>query len=118
MAAPARLAAALIATPDPENLSAFYQATLDLGEPHHVSDEHIGYRTAGAYLGFDRAAVVPVRGGVTLWFEVDDLEASAARMVAAGAGEVTEPFATGEQERGVTLRDPEGNLVGLIASEG
>ena len=112
---PSRLVASLIATDDPERLADFYRSSLDLGSPSHQAGDHIGYVVGDHYLGFERSPGADAKGAVTLWFEVADLQRTTTLMVDAGATELSESFPTGDDEIGVTLRDLDGNLIGLLA---
>lgn len=114
MSTHATLDTVIIFTTRMEDLAAFYQQALELGEPE-LSPGHMGFRGLGAYFGFDQVEEVGGQppGGVTLWFEVDDLEAAFERCVALGA---TVRYAPTEKPWGARLAalyDPDGNMLGL-----
>ncbi len=115
---PTRLAAVLVASEQPADLAEFYRQTLDLGAPSYVTDDHVGFALGDAYVGFERGAQAQAGGAITLWFHVDDLNATTARMVAAGASDPSEPFETAENEMGLTITDPAGNPIGLLCAVG
>ena len=95
-------------------LADFYGRGLELGEPSATGDDHLGFQLPESYLGFDRADDPREHpGAVTLWFEVDDLDAAFDRFVALGA-EVKFP-PTKKPWGGIlaAVFDPDGNVVGL-----
>ena len=50
---------------------------------------------------------------IVVW--ADDLDVAFERLVAAGAPVVQEPHNTGNNNRNALLRDPDGNLVEIVA---
>lgn len=116
-AAPAttRLSSVIVYSAKFERLADFYRAGLQLGEPATVLHNHVGFWLGPNYLGFE-----PLEEGggpgnsVAAWFEVPDIEAAHARLLEAGATALMAPT---RQEYGAihaTVRDPDGNLLGLI----
>jgi uncharacterized glyoxalase superfamily protein PhnB len=79
------------------------------GEPVFVTMER-----GAATIGFGAGAAEEERYG--LWVYVDDVDATCARLRAAGAEMVAEPEDQPWGERVARMRDPEGNLVYLGAS--
>jgi predicted enzyme related to lactoylglutathione lyase len=104
---------AIIFTPRMEDLAAFYQEAFRLGA-YERSPGHVGQVVGPVYLGFDQVAEAGCdRPGVTLWFTVDDIQATFARLVDLGA-EVRYPPV--EKPWGALLasvRDLDGNILGL-----
>jgi predicted enzyme related to lactoylglutathione lyase len=105
---------AMVFTPRMRELADFYRRAFDLGEPNAQGDDHLGFQVGDLYLGFDQVeepAESP--GGVSLWFRVDDLEATYQRLVEMGApvryGPVRKPWG----DLLACVYDPDGNLIGL-----
>jgi predicted enzyme related to lactoylglutathione lyase len=97
-----------------EALAGFYREGLGIG-PFQPSPRHLGCHLGPLYFGFDQ--VDKVEGsppaGVTLWFTVDDLQATFDRLVSLGA---QVKFPPTEKPWGATLAavyDLDGNLLGL-----
>ena len=89
------------------------------GTPEHVELKLDGF---GLGLGTVEAAkrvhgVDPAPGSpaivIVVW--ADDLDVAFERLVAAGAPVVQEPHNTGNNNRNALLRDPDGNLVEIVA---
>lgn len=104
----------IIFTEHMDELASFYQDALEIGSYEH-SPGHLGCRVGPVYFGFDQ-----VEGGessrhmgATLWFTVDDIEATFDRLVKMGAKVKYPPS---EKPWGAVLAavyDPDGNLLGL-----
>jgi catechol 2,3-dioxygenase-like lactoylglutathione lyase family enzyme len=99
-----------------QELADFYRKGLDLGE-YQSSPDHLGQMVGPVYLGFDQVEVGAsgdrASQGATLWFTVDDLQATFEHLVSLGARVRYSPT---EKPWGATLAsvyDPDGNLVGL-----
>jgi lactoylglutathione lyase len=107
---------------------AFYRDLLGLREtfrtPAEGVLEHVEMAAGGFTLGLGTVeAARRVHGmehtpgapamAVVLW--TDDVDATYARLVAAGAPTITEPHDTGNGNRNAVVRDPDGNLVELVA---
>jgi predicted enzyme related to lactoylglutathione lyase len=113
-----RVEAILIETPDLQALAEFYRVAFDLPAPISEGDDHLGFRLANVYLGFDR---IPSVGGyvvrpISIWFRVEDVPAQFERLLAAGARAIIAPSTEASPgEVLATAYDPEGNLIGLIA---
>jgi predicted enzyme related to lactoylglutathione lyase len=82
----ATLDTVIIFTERMEALAAFYQEALNLGT-YEQSPQHMGQRVGPVYLGFDQvdSLQADARASVTLWFTVDDLQATYERLVGMGA---------------------------------
>ncbi len=110
----ASLDTVIIFTEQMEELAAFYREGLELG-PYQRSPGHMGQAVGPIYFGFDqveRSDGTPP-SSVTLWFTVDDLQATFERMVAMGAGVRHPPAEKPWGAKLAAVSDPEGNLVGL-----
>lgn len=101
-------------------LAEFYADVLCIG-PFESSPGHLGTQVGAVYFGFDQVEAVggeTPRQGVTLWFEVDDLESAFQCAVEMGA-EVRYPPTT--KPWGAVLasvHDPDGNILGLSQRRG
>lgn len=106
----------IIYTRDMERLSAFYMEGLGLTGPNRVPG-HIGFSLPdGAYLGFDETEEVPVgAGGVSLWFDVADLDGAFERFVQIGATVRYPPELKPMGDVLASLIDPDGNIFGLVS---
>ena len=105
----------IIQTTRLKELVKFYQEGFNLQPPKSFGDDHLGFQLPGVYLGFDLVSEVKGSqpGAVSLWFRVDELEASFNRLVSLGARIKYPPQ---EKPFGDTLAvvfDPDGNIVGL-----
>jgi predicted enzyme related to lactoylglutathione lyase len=85
-----------------------------LGEqPTPYETTYFRFGSGSGYLILAPAAPGTVHGGSGVWFEVDDVDAAHAALVADGFAFNEAPFSIAPG-RLVTLLDPDGNLVGLI----
>lgn len=95
-------------------LAQFYQRGFELDPPQAHSDDHLGFQIGPLYLGIDQvdeAWATP--GELSLWFRVDDLEATFDRLVEMGAKVRYPPTRKRWGDRLASLYDPDGNLLGL-----
>lgn len=104
----------IIFTERMQELAQFYADGLGIG-PYESSPNHLGCLVGNVYFGFDQ--VDNVRGqapaGVTLWFNVDDLQATFDIFVNLGATINSPPQKKPWGAILASLFDPDGNLVGL-----
>jgi lactoylglutathione lyase len=105
----------IIETGQLKRMAEFYRQGLELPEPEATGDDHLGFSTGSVYFGFDRVERErkEMPGPISVWFEVDDLEASFRRFTELGA-EVR--FPPTKKPWGAILAavmDPDGNIVGL-----
>lgn len=108
---------AIIQTGRLQEMAAFYRQGLELGEPVEETD-HLGYPLPNAYFGFDLVAAPPRPNGVvSLWFEVDDLQATFDNFVKLGAGVKYPPTRKPWGARLAALYDPDGNVFGLTGRD-
>ena len=95
---------------------AFYEGILGLKVAHELPGRWIEYDVDGVTFGIGAGAppemARPGARGGNVAFEVDDVDALAAKILAAGATIVKEPFDT-PVCRMAMIADPDGNLVTL-----
>lgn len=109
----ADLDTAIVFTTRMRELAEFYAAGLELGDPQE-SPGHIGYQVGRVYLGFDQVeSPFASPAAVTLWFRVDDLDATFSRFVEMGAEVVYPVKDTPWGDRLAAIRDLDGNRIGL-----
>ena len=109
----------------------FYGGLLGFEEtfrtPREGTPEHVELRLGGFTLGLGSVeAARRVHGveatpgspvlAVVVW--ADDADAAFERLTAAGAPAVREPHDTGNGNRAALVRDPDGNLVEIVAKVG
>ena len=104
----------IIFTARMQELAEFYQKAFELGAPQAFGSDHLGLQMPNLYLGFDQVEDAPNRnGGISLWFRVDDVDATYQRLLDLGAtsryAPVTKPFG----DRLASVYDPDGNLIGI-----
>ncbi len=97
-----------------EQLAAFYQEGLQLGS-FEESPRHLGVRLGDLYFGFDQVDNLEgtAPSAVTLWFTVDDIQATFDRLVARGARVRYPPTKKPWGAVLAAVLDPEGNILGL-----
>ena len=105
---------AMIFTSRMHELADFYRRAFELDEPNVQGDDHLGFQVGDIYLGFDKVDdASETAGAVSLWFRVDDLEATYNRLVELGVrvryGPVRKPWG----DFLACVYDPDGNLIGL-----
>src|SRR3954451_422737 len=81
-----------------------------LGEPHTDTPYYVGYNVDGF-----EVALAPgdVAGGPVAYADVDDLDATRATLLEAGATERSAPQKVGPGARVCVLEDADGNPIGL-----
>lgn len=109
----------------------FYRDLLGLREtfrtPREGTPEHVEFAAGGFVIGLGtveaakRVHGVDGRPGapamaVVLW--TDDVDTTFAGLAAAGVEAVREPHDTGNDNRNALVKDPDGNLVELVAKRG
>ena len=104
---------AIVFTNQMRALAEFYAAGLNLPDPLDA-EGHVGFQVGEVYLGFDQVDRATAGGSaVTLWFRVDDLDATFAAFVDLGARVVYPPVVKPWGDRLAAVLDPDGNRVGL-----
>jgi len=103
-------------TPRMTELATFYRDGLQLGKPQGHGGNHLGFRLDnGVYLGFDQVDEAQWgSGGPTVWFDVDDLQATFDRFLALGAGVRYPPELKAMGDVLASLEDLDGNGFGLV----
>jgi predicted enzyme related to lactoylglutathione lyase len=81
-----------------------------LGAPHTDQPYYVGYNVNGF-----EVALAPgeVAGGPVAYADVEDLDATRATLIAAGATEQSAPRQVAPEARVCVLADPDGNPIGL-----
>jgi predicted enzyme related to lactoylglutathione lyase len=97
--------------PDLEKSKAWFTALLG-HEPYFDQPFYVGYNVAGYELGLDPTAD-PTEGAQSYW-GVPDAAAAVAELVAQGAEIVLDATETGDGIRVARVRDPMGNVIGVI----
>ena len=108
----------IIFTERMEELAAFYRDALQIG-PYESSPSHLGCRLGAVYFGFDQVEEDQGQspGGVTIWFTVDDLQATFDRVVALGAKVRYPPTRKPWGASLAAVYDLDGNMLGLAQRE-
>jgi predicted enzyme related to lactoylglutathione lyase len=85
-------------------------------EPYYDEDYYVGFDVDGFELGLDPDTdrVQPGAGGAVLYWGVASVDSVLARLVALGAEEVEPVSDVGSGVRVAVVRDPFGNLLGVI----
>jgi predicted enzyme related to lactoylglutathione lyase len=92
-----------------------YTALLGV-EPYMDEPYYVGFRLGEQELGLDPNGHARGLTGPTCYWEVDDIEASLERLVAAGA-EVDQPVTdVGGGKRIASVKDADGNVTGIAQS--
>lgn len=81
-----------------------------LGEPTHDAPYYVQFDVEGQNIGLDPHGH---RDGATGYFHVDDVRKTLATLVEAGATTVQEPRDVGGGTLIATVKDADGNLIGL-----
>ena len=107
----------IIDTLNMAEMAQFYQEGFGWEVPKPTGPDHVGWQFSNLYFGFDLVTKERERteypGAVSLWFAVDDLQATFDQLVALGA---RERYAPTLKEWGAWLAavyDPDGNIIGL-----
>jgi len=104
----------IIQTGQLAKLADFYARSLELGEAAATGGDHLGFPLPNLYFGFDQVDDVPEPSGVvSLWFEVEDIEASFKRFEGLGARVKYPPTKKPWGAVLAALYDPDGNVFGL-----
>ncbi|UCD41008.1 MAG: VOC family protein [Chloroflexota bacterium] len=92
----------------------FYARGFELGEPAATGNDHLGFPLPNLYFGFDLVEDVPEPSGVvSLWFEVEDIEATFTRFEELQARIKYPPTKKPWGAILAALYDPDGNLFGI-----
>lgn len=93
---------------DIDKTKAVYNALL--GTPHTDQPYYVGYNVDGFEVGLTPGDVAE---GPVAYADVDDLDATRATLLAAGATERSAPRQVGPESRVCVLADADGNPIGL-----
>jgi len=106
---------AIVFTPNMTELAEFYREGFSLPAPQAHGEAHLGFQVGRLYLGFDQVdeAEDISLWGTTLWFRVDDIQATFDRLVEMGAEVRFPPEDKPMGDRLAAVIDPDGNMVGL-----
>jgi len=104
----------IIQTGQMAEMADFYARGLELDQAAATGGDHLGFPLPNLYFGFDQVENAPEPSGVvSLWFEVEDIEASFKRFEGLGAKVKYPPTKKPWDAVLVALYDPDGNLFGL-----
>jgi predicted enzyme related to lactoylglutathione lyase len=109
-----RLDTVIIFTEHMQLLADFYQEALQL-PPFEEAPGHMGRQLGPTYFGFDQVNEVDrqARAAVSLWFAVDDIDATFERLVTLGAQVRYRPTRKSWGAILASVYDPDGNVLGL-----
>lgn len=98
-----------------QDLAEFYRTGLQLPDPRPTGDDHLGFQLPNVYFGFDQVESRPSgpSGAVSLWFAVEDLDATFRRFEDVGATVKYPPTKKPWGAVLATVLDLDGNVVGL-----
>lgn len=109
----------------------FYRDLLGFTEtfrtPHEGTPEHVELQLGGFTIGLGTVEAArrvhgvdaaPGSPAMVLVVWTDDVDAAYAELVAAGVPAIQQPHDTGNSNRNALLRDPDGNLVEIVAKRG
>jgi predicted enzyme related to lactoylglutathione lyase len=104
----ATISSLVIPVSDPDAAKTVYTALL--GVPHTDQPYYVGYNVGGF-----EVALAPgdVSGGPVAYADVEDLDATRATLLAAGATERSAPRQVAPEARVCVLADADGNPIGL-----
>jgi predicted enzyme related to lactoylglutathione lyase len=109
---PPEMKTVLYPVEDLEKAKAVFTALLGT-DPHVDSKFYIGFSANGAEIGLLPSGRSQGMTGPEPFYDVDDLDATLAALVAAGAAIVQEPTEVGGGMRVAKAKDADGNLIGL-----
>ncbi|MES2225809.1 MAG: VOC family protein [Patescibacteria group bacterium] len=106
------LRTAIYKVPDLEKAKEWYSKVFQ-AEPYFDEAYYVGFNIGGFELGL-QPETVPVGENVAVFWGVEDIEKEYQRFLEQGATEVEKPMNVGGSIMVATLKDPWGNLLGLI----
>ncbi|MBT2393168.1 glyoxalase [Streptomyces sp. ISL-1] len=83
-------------------------------EPSMDEPYYVGFRAAGQDVGLDPHGHSKGMTGPVVYWHVDDIKSSAKALLDAGAQELEGPKDVGGGKLTATVKDPDGNVIGLI----
>jgi predicted enzyme related to lactoylglutathione lyase len=87
-------------------------------EPYADEPYYVGYKDAGQDVGLDPNGHAQGLTGPVPYWHVDDIEARFAALVEAGAEPLQEIREVGKGRRIASVKDGDGNLIGLLRDPG
>ncbi len=110
---------AIIFTNKMNDLAKFYQDGFEWEPPQPTGSDHLGWKFDNLYFGLDQVDDAPTEypGAVSLWFAVDNLQATFDKFVTLGARVKYPPT---QKPWGAVLAavfDLDGNVIGLTQHE-
>jgi len=110
----ATLQTVIIQTGQMKEMADFYGRGFELGNLNATGGDHLGFPLPNLYFGFDLVSDAPEPSGVvSLWFEVEDIEATFARFEHMEARIKYPPTKKPWGAILAALYDPDGNLFGI-----
>ncbi len=106
----------ILRTTDLPRLAAFYTAAFGAVVSYQFGDDYVALQLGPAALGIGRVPDVTRGDQISVWLYVDDVDASYAAVLSAGATERTPPQDMPWGERVADAVDPDGNLLHLGAA--
>lgn len=105
----------IVFTPQMLKLAEFYQQGFVFDPPVTTSEQHIGFALENLYLGFDQVDEPFSAAGsnTTLWFRVDDIEATFNHLIELGATVRYAPTEKYFGDKVAAVYDLDGNMLGL-----
>ncbi len=102
----------IYAAPELDTLKAWYATMLGYG-PYFDQPYYVGFQVGGYELGLDPHATLQPGSTITYW-GVTNIMTVYDRLLALGAGADTPITEVGDGIKTATLKDPAGNVLGLI----
>ncbi len=109
------LRTAIYRVTDLDRAKAWYRSVLGI-DPYFDQPFYVGFNVGGFELGLDpdTSEGEPGRGGVTVYWGVEDAGAALARLLGLGAREHSSVRDVGEGIKVAAVLDPFGNVFGII----
>ncbi len=100
---------------DIEKATEWYSAAFDT-EPYFSEPFYVGFNIGGYELGLQPEAVPTTdkTDSVVAYWGVEDIQSAYQRMLGLGASEYEKPVNVGGEIMTATVKDPFGNIIGLI----
>ncbi len=87
-------------------------------EPYTVEPYYVGFKIGDQEIGLDPHGHQKGMTGPIAYFHVDDIQGTLQPLLAAGASTVQEPRDVGGGKLIATVRDVDGNVIGLVQEAG
>jgi len=98
---------------DLEKSKAVFSALLGK-EPDNDSPYYVGYEAGDQHIGLNPSGHAQGMTGPVAYWPVDDIDGQIKKLTAAGATVEQEPTEVGPGRKVASLRDPDGNPIGLV----